>query len=876
MNIIRLFCLLVCLFTLMCPAKMHAQQVIKGMIKDEQGKPVVAANVILQLNENTTIITFGITGENGEFTLKIPSNLDSVWIIVTHLSYAAQKNYIQTATPYHEITLPAQVYKLPELVVKNDPFMQRGDTLIFDVSRYRQNSDQNIEQVLSRIPGITIEGNGRIQYNGLDISKFYIEGLDMLEGRYRIATRNLRIDAIRDIEIIERHQPIRALDSLLRPDNAAINLRLKSNIAVTGSLRGGAGASPLLYLGAADIFGFTKKQQFNILGSANNIGEDQGNNFQNLYINFNDLTFDLIQINKAIPPLLVKEQYYLDNQELTGGYNYLRKIATYTELKWQGFARRDRILNIGNRLLRWNDGSNEVQFDEILNAVERPLVWNNRLILEHNATKVFFRADVNADWNMIKSNANNQVNDVLFPEELNKNDLKSAAELTTIIRRNNKAYQINSNITYQTTDYNLVLMPVDIFTPDFPPTRLNEAAQMVKNSRFKTDTYSNLFFKIKDIRGQVNFGAIYHYTTLNSDIITNNSSGTYESLGSAFQNQNIFSEWLPYFNQVYKKEKNNNTWTLRLPLSASLLRLNNEINNDQSSFNLLIINPKIEYQLKTPANNYWSASYAFQQDFDRFDNLFYEGYIIRANRNIATSLFDINRFNKQELNGGFFGRGVGKISEYNIGASLFEMQYDFINNNNFNQLGVVNNFIRNDNRVRGTGLQSNIAGIISNHMRFNVRTSYRFSQRPSIINGERLSIQNHFFYTRTQIDYTFAQSIISLRPAFQLFSNNFFDEPGYQLNTELIYFIKVNTNSSIRAAYHQYFTAVAARQVWNGLFACEYRHTLPKLKADIFLNISNIFNNPYYITIAQNAFDETISYYRWRPRQAVFSFNKKL
>ncbi|MBK7635335.1 MAG: hypothetical protein IPJ13_14450 [Saprospiraceae bacterium] len=43
-------------------------------------------------------------------------------------------------------------------------------------------SDKNIEQVLSRIPGITIE-QGQIRYMGLSISKFYIEGLDMLEGK---------------------------------------------------------------------------------------------------------------------------------------------------------------------------------------------------------------------------------------------------------------------------------------------------------------------------------------------------------------------------------------------------------------------------------------------------------------------------------------------------------------------------------------------------------------------------------------------------------------------------------------------------------------------------------------------------------------------
>ncbi len=868
-------CWLLLLVILMCNT-LYAQHIIKGAIKDEQGKPVVAANVILQQNENTSILTFGITNEKGDFVLNVPPNLDSVWMVITHLSYVTQKLYIKTSLPYHEIVLSPQTYKLPELVVKNDPFIQRGDTLIFDVSKYRQGSDQNIEQVLSRIPGITIESNGRIKYDGLDISKFYIEGLDMLEGRYRIATRNLRIDAIRDIEIIERHQPIRALDSLVRPDNAAINLRLKSNIAVTGSLRGGAGASPILYLGAADIFGFTKKQQFNISGSANNIGENQGSNFQNFYTDVNDLRLDLIQINKILPPFLVEERYYLDNQELTGGYNYLRKITDYTELKWQGFARRDRILNIGNQLLRLNDGSNEVRFEEISRATERPLALNNRIILEHNAKKIFFRADVNADWNIIKSDADNQINDVAFPEQLNKHDFDGTAELTTIVRRKNKAYQINSDIKYQRTDYDLFLMPVDIFTPDFPPTRFPEALQTAKQARFKVNTYSNLFFKIKNIGGQVNLGTTYHYATLNTDISTSNDTTERESLGQLFQNQNIFSEWMPYFNQVYKKEKNNTAWTLRLPLSLSLLNIKNEINSNESFFNLLITNPKIEYRLKTRANNYWGLSYDFQQDFERFDNLFYEGYIIKSNRNIATSLFNVNRFSRQKLSAGFSGRNTRKISEYSIGASLSETNNDFINNSNFNQLGAVNNLIRDRNRVRNTSLQGSISGIIGRNINFAIRTLYSFYQRPGFINGERLNVQSHFFDTQTQLHYTFSKSIISFKPTFQVFSNNFFEVPGYQLNAETVYFLKINANSHLRASYHQYFTAVGEQQVWNGLFATEYKHTFPKAKLDVLLNINNIFNNPYYITFTQNAFAELISYYRWRPRQAVVSFNKKL
>ncbi len=854
---------------------LYAQPLLKGVVTDEQGNPVVSANIVLRQHENQPILAFGITNGQGFFSVKIPPNLDSVFVIITHLSYATKKFYAQNATFSLEIVLSAQEYKLPELVVKSDPVTRRGDTLIFDVNAYRKDSDQNIEEVLRNIPGITVGNGGQIKYNGLDISKFYIEGLDMLEGRYRIATRNLSIDAIRDIEVIEHHQPMRVLDSLVRPDNAAINLRLKSNIAITGSLRGGVGALPALYLGGGDIFGFTKKQQFNVLASTNNIGDNQSNNFQNLYIDFANIEPELININQVLPPFLIRENYYLDNQELAGGYNYLKKVSKYTELKWQGFASKDRIRNIGTRTLQYKDGEREVVFEEILNASEQPLDFNNRVIFELNAKQLFFRADANAELNITKSIADNQVNGIFFPEKLQKYSLNSFAKLTAIVKNNNKAYQINSDIEYKTTDYDLNLMPVDIFTPTYPATRFEEALQTARQKKFLINTYSNLFFKTQHINGQVNLGVNYNHITLNTDILTRSDTTENESLGQAFQNQNSISELTPYINQTYRKEKKNTTWTLSIPLSAALFNLNNQIDQSLNSFNILVAKPKLEYNLKTLKGNNWNAAYSFHHDYDRFQTLFYEGYIIRYNRNLSTSIFDINRYNKQEFYTRFSAQNLEKGSHYALTATLSETTYDFVNNNNFTSLGLATNITKVKNTERRLTLQGNASGQIANNFNVDVHAQYSLSKRPSILNGKSLNIQNHFFTIDPKVYYTFTQSILSFKPGFQLFSNSFSDYPTFQVNAELVYFVKLNTVGSFRISYQEYLTAVGEKKVWNEFFTIEYKHALKKLNADILLNINNLTNNTHYITFTQNTFSEDFSYYRLRPRQIVFSFIKK-
>ena len=77
------------------------------------------------------------------------------------------------------------------------------------------------------MPGIDVEKSGEIKYNGRAINKFYVEGMDMLKGRYGLATNNIAAKDIATVQVLENHQPIKALKHLQISDDVAINLKLK-------------------------------------------------------------------------------------------------------------------------------------------------------------------------------------------------------------------------------------------------------------------------------------------------------------------------------------------------------------------------------------------------------------------------------------------------------------------------------------------------------------------------------------------------------------------------------------------------------------------------------------------------------------------------
>jgi hypothetical protein len=79
------------------------------------------------------------------------------------------------------------------------------------------------------MPGIEVLPDGKI-FIQVKLNKYYIEGLDLLEGKYNLANDNLPYQEVSQVQILENHQPIKTLDSLQFSDRTALNIKLKTPI----------------------------------------------------------------------------------------------------------------------------------------------------------------------------------------------------------------------------------------------------------------------------------------------------------------------------------------------------------------------------------------------------------------------------------------------------------------------------------------------------------------------------------------------------------------------------------------------------------------------------------------------------------------------
>ena len=124
----------------------------------------------------------------------------------------------------------------------------KKDTITYLVGKFAQVKDQSIGDVIKNMPGFEVSPEGQVSYQGKPIQKYYIEGMDLLEGRYAIANKNLPYRDVGAVEVLENHQPIKILESKVFSNGTSINLKLKKNITMTGTMQVGAGASILVAL----------------------------------------------------------------------------------------------------------------------------------------------------------------------------------------------------------------------------------------------------------------------------------------------------------------------------------------------------------------------------------------------------------------------------------------------------------------------------------------------------------------------------------------------------------------------------------------------------------------------------------------------------
>lgn len=321
-------------------AEVKSQTVINGIVSDAEDKQPIANILVKVVNPespNRDIINYTETNKWGEYNLQFTTGLNYIEIEFSLLGYKRDTLHLKNETQTINRFLTVSPLELREVTVKAPAISSRGDTINYNVSSFISGADRTVEDILKKLPGITVQKNGEIVYQGEAINKFYIEGLDMLGGQYNLATQNISADQTATVQIFENHQPIRLLQDIDFSDKAAINIKLKVNkmSRPKGNIRTGTGYSDKwLYQG--DVFGFMVNREFQMLFSTktNNITSTIRSELTSHY----GSNANTVKASTLIFPVSVKAPFPIG--ERSGYYwstissvNAIKKIDDYSNAK---------------------------------------------------------------------------------------------------------------------------------------------------------------------------------------------------------------------------------------------------------------------------------------------------------------------------------------------------------------------------------------------------------------------------------------------------------------------------------------------------------------------------------------------------------------
>ncbi len=240
---------ILCLFLGLLSSVAAVPETVTGTIVDGDSRQHLSGVVVQALDSNGKATAFASSDVKGVFKIRISAAADS--ISFRRMGYESLKlpvdhDFAQGVALYPKATV------LKDVIVEAPDIYARGDTLVFNVARYANATDNAIIDVIKRLPGIKVEEDGTIKYQGKPINKFYIDGDDFLGGQYGLATNNISHKDVKSVEVMENHQPVKALEGIDFPEEAGINIKLNEGAKGkwVGVAKAGGGVQPWLYDGS--------------------------------------------------------------------------------------------------------------------------------------------------------------------------------------------------------------------------------------------------------------------------------------------------------------------------------------------------------------------------------------------------------------------------------------------------------------------------------------------------------------------------------------------------------------------------------------------------------------------------------------------------
>jgi len=222
--------LLIILFFL--SLNIFSQIKIKGIIKDVTNKPLLGVNVVLK-KDSLNILEYTFSNREGDYLFDIHHH-EKLFLEFSALGFKKESISIYLEKDSKEIIkniiLKEQSFELDEIIVQSEKIIKvKKDTVEISVNKFLTTNDATVEDLLKKIPGISVDSQGTIKIGNQEIEKLMVDGDDFFEKGYKILSKNMPLDQLKKIQILQKYSNNRLLKGIEESDKIALNLVLKDD-----------------------------------------------------------------------------------------------------------------------------------------------------------------------------------------------------------------------------------------------------------------------------------------------------------------------------------------------------------------------------------------------------------------------------------------------------------------------------------------------------------------------------------------------------------------------------------------------------------------------------------------------------------------------
>jgi len=255
-------------------------QSLKGRLLDlNSNRPLRRASLDLASLKDSTQKFNTISDSSGRFEFK-NLDADSFILRISFVGYADFKQIVGVAKGGVDMGIlfvPRSIKKLGEVVVvsKVPPVQQKGDTLEYNASQFKVNPDATAEDMVKKLPGVTVDKQGTVTAQGEQVRKVTIDGRDFFGDDATAALRNLPAEIIDKIQVFDRLSDQGQFTGFDDGNTLkALNIVTKANMrnGQFGRLYAGYGTDDR-YAGGGNVSFFKDNRRISLVGNFNNINQ---------------------------------------------------------------------------------------------------------------------------------------------------------------------------------------------------------------------------------------------------------------------------------------------------------------------------------------------------------------------------------------------------------------------------------------------------------------------------------------------------------------------------------------------------------------------------------------------------------------------------